>query len=71
MNRDGPNNSGAGYALDISIVETEVLVHDCKTTGAVNTKSYGVATKTLTVGPNTIIGFEVAHAVVSIEVRQR
>jgi len=59
MNRDSPTNNGAGYALDISIDGTQVLVHDCKITGVVNTKSYGVATKTLTAGPNAIIGFEV------------
>jgi len=71
MNREGSTNNGAGYALDISIDGTKVLVHDCKINGAMNTKSYGVATKTLTAAPNAIIRFEVEQSVVSIEPYQR
>ncbi|KAH3905044.1 hypothetical protein HBI56_230240 [Parastagonospora nodorum] len=71
MNRDGLTDNGAGYALDISIEGTQVLVHNCKTAGGEGTKSYGIATKTLTAGPNACIGYEAQQPVVSMEPHQR
>lgn len=71
MNRDGPTDNGAGYALDISIDGTQVLVHNCKTAGGEGTKSYGIATKTLTAGPNACIRYEAQQPLVSMEPHQR
>jgi hypothetical protein len=71
MNRDGPTDNGAGYALDIAIDGTQVLVHNCKTLGAADARSYSVATQSLTPGPNACIGYEAQQAVESIEPHQR
>jgi hypothetical protein len=71
MNRDGPTDNGAGYALDISIEGTQVLLHNCKTMGGKDSKSYTVATKTLTPGPNACLGYEAQQPIVSVEPHQR
>lgn len=71
MNRDGPTDKGAGYALDIAIDGTQVLVHNCKTLGAKEARSYSIATQSRTAGPNACIGYEAQQAVESIEPHQR
>ncbi|XP_014550048.1 hypothetical protein COCVIDRAFT_116651, partial [Bipolaris victoriae FI3] len=71
MNRDGMTNCGAGYALDIAIGGSQVLIHDCTTRGAKNAKSYGVAIKTLAPGPNACIGYTAIDPVQSIEPHER
>ncbi|PVI02838.1 hypothetical protein DM02DRAFT_508527, partial [Periconia macrospinosa] len=71
MNRDAPTDNGAGYALDIAISGNLVLVHNCKSQGAKEARSYNVATQKLTPGPNACIGFEAQQPVQSIEPHQR
>jgi hypothetical protein len=71
MNRDGPTDNGRGYALDVAIDGTQVLVHNVKTLGAKDTRSYSVATQSLTPGPNACIGYEAENAIESIEPHQR
>ena len=71
MNRDGPTDNRACYALGISIEGTQVLVHNCTTAGAQGSKSYGIATKTLAPGPNACIGYHAQQPLVSIEPHQR
>lgn len=71
MNRDAPTDNGAGYALDIAISGTQILVHNCKSKGEKDARSYNVATQKLTPGPNACIGFEAAQPTQSIEPHQR
>ncbi|OAG06452.1 uncharacterized protein CC84DRAFT_1245765 [Paraphaeosphaeria sporulosa] len=71
MNRDGPTDNDKGYALDIAIDGTQVLVHNVKTLGKKDARSYSVATQSLTPGPNACIGYEAEQAVESIEPHQR
>lgn len=71
MNRDNATDNDKGYALDISIDGTQVLVHNCKTLGEKETKSYSVATNSLTPGPNACIGYEAQQPIESIEPHQR
>ncbi|OCL13750.1 hypothetical protein AOQ84DRAFT_224387 [Glonium stellatum] len=71
MTRDGATDGGAGYALDIAVTGTQVLVANCATLGAADTRSYAVATKTLTPGPNAVLGYYVEQAVESIEPHER
>jgi hypothetical protein len=71
MNRDGPTDNGMGYALDVAIDGTQVLVHNVKTLGAKDTRSYSVATQSLTPGPNACIGYEAENPIESIEPHQR
>ncbi|KAH7558612.1 hypothetical protein BM1_04749 [Bipolaris maydis] len=71
MNRDGVTDRGAGYALDIDIGGSQVLIHNCTTRGAKNAKSYGVATKTLAAGPNACIGYTAMDPIESIQPHQR
>lgn len=71
MNRDGPTDNGKGYALDIAIDGTQVLVHNVKTLGKKDARSYSVATQSRTPGPNACIGYEAEQAVESIEPHQR
>ncbi|KAF2449924.1 hypothetical protein P171DRAFT_451965 [Karstenula rhodostoma CBS 690.94] len=71
MNRDGPTDNRKGYALDIAIDGTQVLVHNAKTLGKKDARSYSVATQSVTPGPNVCIGYEAEQAVESIEPHQR
>ncbi|KAF2466549.1 uncharacterized protein BDR25DRAFT_293481 [Lindgomyces ingoldianus] len=71
MNRNGATDNSAGYALDIAIDGTQTLIHNCKTLGAKDAKSFGVATQSLTPGPNACIGYEAQQAVESVEPHQR
>lgn len=71
MNHDGPTDNGRGYALDIAIDGTQILVHNCRMLGKKDTRSYSVATQSLTPGPNACIGYEAQQTIESIEPHQR
>ena len=71
MNRYGPTDSSAGYAIDVAIDGTQVLVHNVKNKG--DGKSWSVATESLTPGPNVCIGYEAQQPTenIGIEPHQR
>ncbi|KAF1960988.1 hypothetical protein CC80DRAFT_269394 [Byssothecium circinans] len=71
MNRDGDTDNDKGYALDIAMDGTQVLVHNCRTLGTKEARSYSIATQSLTPGPNACIGYEAQQPVESIEPHQR
>jgi len=71
MNRDGPTDNGAGYALDIDIEGSQVLVSDCSSTGNADAKSFPVATAILTPGPNAVLRFFSEQADMQIMPHQR
>ncbi|KAF2802117.1 uncharacterized protein BDZ99DRAFT_455260 [Mytilinidion resinicola] len=71
MHRDGATDNGAGYALDVSLDGSQVLVENCSTQGAADSRSYSVATKALTPGPNAVLNYVHEQAVESIEPHMR
>ncbi|KAF1971286.1 hypothetical protein BU23DRAFT_646928 [Bimuria novae-zelandiae CBS 107.79] len=64
MNRYGPVDNTAGYAIDVAIDGTQVLVHNVKNRG--DGKSRSVATESLTPGPNVCLGYEIEEGIQNI-----
>ena len=71
MIRDGTTDNSAGYALDLSIMGTQVLSANRSTLGAKDSRSYSVATKTLAPGPNVVLNYYAQQPVESIEPHER
>lgn len=71
MNRYGPTDNTAGYAIDVAIDGTQVLVHNVSNRG--DGKSWSVATESLTPEPNVCIGYETQQSIenIGIEPHQR
>ncbi|EOO00569.1 putative hemagglutinin-related protein [Phaeoacremonium minimum UCRPA7] len=55
VHRDHATDNGAGYAADIAISGTQVLVIDSGTKGAADAKSFPIVTQGLIPGPNAVV----------------
>ena len=71
MNRDGPTDGGAGYALDIDFSGTQVLASNCKALGGEDTKAFSAGTQALAPGPNALVNFHAEQGFYGIEPQQR
>ncbi|QKX55409.1 uncharacterized protein TRUGW13939_02502 [Talaromyces rugulosus] len=57
ITRDHATDNGAGYAADIGISGTQILVIDSSTNGPQDGKSFPVVTQSLTPGPNAVVRY--------------
>ncbi|KAI0154514.1 hypothetical protein GGR57DRAFT_465936 [Xylariaceae sp. FL1272] len=67
ITRDHDTDNGAGYAADISISGTQVLVVDSGTLGGEGAKSFPVVTQGLTPGPNAVVRYLAQQADMQIQ----
>jgi hypothetical protein len=71
MHRTGATNGGAGYAADISISGTQVLVTGCSTYGTHDASSFTVVTGALVPGPNAVLNHYAEQSSQQVEPHQR
>jgi hypothetical protein len=55
VERDGATDNGAGYAADISMLGSQILIVDSSTKGPADAKSFPIVTQGLTAGPNAVV----------------
>ncbi|KAK8024656.1 hypothetical protein PG993_012722 [Apiospora rasikravindrae] len=70
ITRDGETDSSNGYAADISIVGTQVLIVDSSTRvsdSKINMKSFPIVTQGLTAGPNCVVRYSAAQPYMQIQ----
>lgn len=67
VHRDHATDNGAGYAADIAISGTQVLVIDSGTKGAADAKSFPIVTQGLIPGPNAVVRHFAQQSVMQIQ----